>query len=399
MRFPEFKGEWDEILIGDKFDFFSTNSLSRAKLDEESGEILNIHYGDIHTKFPSIVNVKKVRIPFVSEEVDTNKINKYELCKNGDILIADASEDYADIGKTIELQGITYEKIIGGLHTLLLRDKTTNVSPLFNGYLFQNEKLKKQIKIKANGISVLGISKKELQKISIKIPSIEEQKKISNLLFAIDQKLSFMEKNISNRKIIRKFYINKFYSEKKDTTNFLEDFIKQLNIKNKTNEEYDVLSINNKKGFVKQKDQFGEHEVASSDKHNYKIINNGNYAYNPARINVGSIARLDEFENGIISPMYIMFNINNKRLLSDYLKFYFESETFKYNMLKRLEGSVRQTLSFDALKNIPLFVPNTESQDKISKFLKIYDIEINLLEQKLSTNKKYKQSLLSKLFC
>ena len=68
-------------------------------------------------------------------------------------------------------------------------------------------------------------------------------------------------------------------------------------------------------------------------------------------------------------------------------------------MLKRLEGSVRQTLSFDALKNIPLFVPNTESQDKISKFLKIYDIEINLLEQKLSANKKFKQSLLSKMFC
>ena len=152
-----------------------------------------------------------------------------------------------------------------------------------------------------------------LKKLPIKIPqSIEEQNKITELLTLMEQRIKFMEKNISNRKIIRKFYINKFYSENKDTTNFLGDFIKQLNIKNKTNEEYEVLSINNKKGFVKQKDQFGEHEVASSDKHNYKIINNGNYAYNPARINVGSIARLDEFENGIISPMYIMFNIKNQ---------------------------------------------------------------------------------------
>ena len=196
LRFPEFEEEWEEILIKDKFDFFSTNSLSRAKLDKEKGEIGNIHYGDIHTKFPSIVNVKKEEIPFISEEIDDEKINKYEPCQNGDLLIADASEDYADIGKTIELQGITDEKIVGGLHTLLLRDKTIEVSPLFNGYLFQNEKLKKQIKIKANGISVLGISKKELQKITIKIPSKEEQNKISDLLFSVDQRISSMENEI-----------------------------------------------------------------------------------------------------------------------------------------------------------------------------------------------------------
>lgn len=138
------------------------------------------------------------------------------------------------------------------------------------------------------------------------------------------------------------------------------NFIKQLSRKNKEKGEYEVLSINNKKGFVKQKEQIGKHEVASSDKHNYKIILNGNYAYNPARINVGSIARLEEFDNGIISPMYIMFDIKNKELTSDYFKFYLDSETFKYNMLKRLEGSVRQTLSFDALKNIPIPLPNYE---------------------------------------
>ena len=97
--------------------------------------------------------------------------------------------------------------------------------------------------------------------------------------------------------------------------------------------------------------------------------------------------------------MYIMFDIKNEELSSDYLKFYFDSETFKYNMLKRLEGSVRQTLSFDALKNIPIYVPNYEMQEKTSKFLKVYDQEINLLQRKIMTNKKFKQTLLSKMFC
>ncbi len=283
---------------------------------------------------------------------------------------------------------------------LLLRVNKKLINPKFLKYYLETVKGHNSLVSTSSGSSQTNIAKKDvIINMKFKIPSLDEQEKLINFLYTIDKKIELMEKKISINKIIRKQYINDFYTKDKENFIPLGNFIKQLSTKNKENKEYEVLSINNKKGFVKQKDQFGEHEVASSDKHNYKIILNGNYAYNPARINVGSIARLEEFDNGIISPMYIMFDIKNKELTSDYFKFYLDSETFKYNMLKRLEGSVRQTLSFDALKNIPIPLPNYETQEKISKFLKVYDQEINLLQQKIITNKKFKQTLLSKMFC
>lgn len=243
-----------------------------------------------------------------------------------------------------------------------------------------------------------GLNLKLIKSVKINIPSINEQKRISSLISLLEVKITLMEKNIYNRMLIKKYYINQFY---KNDFNLcpLKNYIKQINEKNKNKENFDVLSINNKKGFIKQKDQFGEHEVASSDKHNYKIINNGNFAYNPSRINVGSIAKLEEFENGIISPMYVMFDIKNNELTSNYLKYYFESETFKYHMLKRLEGSVRQTLSFKALANIPLNIPDRESQEKISNFLFMNEKSIKIYKEKLELNKNYKKTLLSKMFC
>ena len=164
LRFPEFKEKWQQISIDEKFNFFTTSSFSRSKLNENKGKVKNIHYGDIHTKFPTIVDVQTEDIPYIDNSVPKDKIDKYELCKDGDLLVADASEDYKDIGKTIELTNIQTERIIGGLHTLLLRDKINSKSKGFNGYLFQTEKLKHDIRILSTGKSVLGISKKSLKK-------------------------------------------------------------------------------------------------------------------------------------------------------------------------------------------------------------------------------------------
>ena len=86
-----------------------------------------------------------------------------------------------------------------------------------------------------------------------------------------------------------------------------------INIKNKNKQIDTVLSVSNKLGFIKQSEQFEDREVASDDTSNYKIVNKGDYAYNPARINVGSIARLINYDKGIISPMYSCFKINEKK--------------------------------------------------------------------------------------
>ena len=87
--------------------------------------------------------------------------------------------------------------------------------------------------------------------------------------------------------------------------------LEHKSIRNKSNQVDLVLSVSNKKGFISQQEQFDGHQVASKDVTNYKVVNKGDYAYNPSRINVGSIARLDDFEKGIVSPMYVIFRLKN----------------------------------------------------------------------------------------
>ena len=215
IRFKEFDNEWEPINLGDFLEFINTNSLSRSKLNFNQGLIKNIHYGDIHTKFPTLVDCSIEEIPFICPDVDISKFKKEQYCKNGDLIIADASEDYEDIGKAVELINVN-EEIVSGLHTILARDKLNKTALGFKGYLFLNESLRKDIKIIANGVSVLGISKNKLAKLEVKLPSFEEQQKIVSFLSAIDKKIILMQKTLSLYQKTIDYNINEIYSNIKN---------------------------------------------------------------------------------------------------------------------------------------------------------------------------------------
>ena len=117
-------------------------------------------------------------------------LSKYQFVQDGDMVIADASEDYNDIAKAIEVLNVSNERIVAGLHTFLARDTTGQTIKGFKGYLFQTWHVRKQIMKVAQGISVLGISKKNLAKVEFMLPCIEEQGKIITLLKNIDKRIT-----------------------------------------------------------------------------------------------------------------------------------------------------------------------------------------------------------------
>ncbi|MBA4318708.1 MAG: hypothetical protein C0412_09925 [Flavobacterium sp.] len=121
IRFANFKDEWEEKSFGNLFKFKQTNSLSRDTLNYEKGKLKNIHYGDIHTKFSANFDVTKEKVPFINEGIDISKIKKDNYCIEGDLVIADASEDFEDIGKAVEVRNLNGEKVVAGLHTLIAR--------------------------------------------------------------------------------------------------------------------------------------------------------------------------------------------------------------------------------------------------------------------------------------
>ena len=203
--------EWEEKKFKEIYSFYSTNSFSRDKLNYESGEVRNVHYGDIHTKFSTLFDIKDELVPYINSEIDLSKIKKDSYLKLGDILIADASEDYNDIGKTIEIVNLNNEKVISGLHTFHARPNKHKMALGFSGYLLQSWIVRKQVMKIAQGTKVLGISTGRLGEIKFFTPSYPEQTQIANFLSAIDKKIAVVQTQLAQTQRFKKGLLQQLF--------------------------------------------------------------------------------------------------------------------------------------------------------------------------------------------
>lgn len=177
----------------------------------------------------------------------------------------------------------------------------------------------------------------------------------------------------------------------------LGDYIEEITTRNRTNDCVNVLSVSNKMGFVKQSEQFEDRTIASEDKRFYKVVTTGCFAYNPARINVGSIALLSYDTKGVISPMYICFKAKNG-LCADYLNFYYQSGFFFKELQKRLEGSVRQCLTYENMCDMLIPFVEIEKQNEIADTLKRFACLIKNEEKHLKLLQQQKAYFLNAMF-
>ena len=203
LRFPEFRdaGEWNNSSLEELYSFKATNSFSREQLNYEIGEVKNIHYGDIHTKFSTSFDIKEEPVPFINSTESLEKIKHDCYCVAGDMIFADASEDLNDVGKSIEIVSLNNEKLLSGLHTLLARQKKSKLVIGFGGYLFKSSRIRAQIKREAQGAKVLGISAGRISRIDIAFPSNKkEQQKIAACLTALDDLISTQAQKIAKLK-------------------------------------------------------------------------------------------------------------------------------------------------------------------------------------------------------
>lgn len=193
LRFEVDSFEWSMKKIGEIFSFLSTGSHSRELLtySHTKDSVYNIHYGDIHVTFKSVIldfsNVEN--IPSLKEGIV--KGNSNDFLQDGDLVIADASEDYEGVGTCIELKNIGTKKVIGGLHTFALRDRGFT-SPGFRAYLLKHPVVINDIKKIATGSKVYGISKTNLMNVKVQLPSLPEQSKIAELLSNCDSEIEIL---------------------------------------------------------------------------------------------------------------------------------------------------------------------------------------------------------------
>ena len=167
--------------------------------------------------------------------------------------------------------------------------------------------------------------------------------------------------------------------------------------KNKNSTYSLVQSVSNKYGFINQSEYFDNRRVASKDTSNYYIIKKGYFAYNPSRIDVGSLAYKHDSEISIISPLYVSFKVKNELLIDNFLLNWFSSASFTKQMV--FEGGVRNTLNFENLIQIKIGLPSLlAEQQKITDCLSSLDDLIAAEDKKLTLLKTHKKGLMQKLF-
>lgn len=181
--------DWNVVKVEETFRFLSTASFSRDELGSE-GNVQCLHYGDIHTKYDEFIDFTHVELPKVIGRKGLN----YPLLQDGDIIMADASEDYTGLCKSVELKNIGNKKVISGLHTILLREKNNTYENGFKGYIFKINGVRKQLIELSTGMKVFGVSKKNLGQIFVPVPTKHEQITIAQILTNMDNEIVRLEK-------------------------------------------------------------------------------------------------------------------------------------------------------------------------------------------------------------
>ena len=381
LRFKGFNNQWRKIKLKDISTDVSYGMNSAATEYDGFNKYIRITDIDEET---SLYNNNPVS--------PSGNLDDKFLVKDNDILFARTG---ASTGKAY-----LYNKTDGKLYFagFLIR---ANIKKDYNSrFIFEQTKLGKYnnwVKIMSIRSGQPGINSIEYGNYEFSITHIDEQKKIANVIELVNKKIELQKQKIEALKIYKRGLINKIFNIQYNNTLRLKDLIKEKSIRNKENIVKEVYSVNNKCGFILQAEQFKDREVASEDTSNYKIVQYNDFAYNPARINVGSIARMKKYNKGIISPMYICFSCREK-LLPEYLEYYYNSEVFRHEMTKRLEGSVRMCLSYESMTNIPVDLPKVEEQKRITKVLVEIDNKIEKEEIIFSAIKKLKKGLLQKMF-
>ncbi len=187
--------EWKPIRIGDVFKLIKSYTISRDGLKSNcEGSIYCIHYGDIHSKYDSsfLDFNTQTNIPqLIDGSLVIEDINYLE---DGDIVMADASEDYEGVGAAVEVKNLNGKKAIGGLHTLVLRGNKKTISLDFAAYFFASEQVRNKLRKYATGTSVYSVTKTIIHNLSFIIPnSLNEQTAIAQVLQAADKEISLLK--------------------------------------------------------------------------------------------------------------------------------------------------------------------------------------------------------------
>ena len=375
IRFSGFSDDWEQRRLGNVLLSLQNNTLSRANLSDESGIAKNVHYGDVLIKFGEVLDVRKEKLPMITDE---NVLSKYKasFLQNGDVIVADTAED-STVGKCSEIAGLNDEVVLSGLHTIPYRPIEKFASG-YLGYYLNSGAYHNQLIPLMQGIKVTSISKSAMQNTDIDYPkSQEEQGKIGAYFKSLDEMIT-----LHQRKCYRFIDIALDAWEQRKLDGWGTFYYGRSCPKWSVTEDATIPCIRYGELYTK----FG----AKID----RVYSYTNMPPENLRFSKGTevlIPRVGEdpmdynhctwlsMPDVAIGEMISVFNTDNNPLFTATMF----NATLQNEFAMRVEGGSVTNLYFEKLKNIEVSFPSIQEQEKIAAYFENLDHLITLHQYKL----------------
>lgn len=404
IRFKGFSGEWKKSTLGDLALFSKGSGYSKSDICKEGTPV--ILYGRMYTKYQSVF-----------DEIDTfvNPKDNSVVSKGGEVIIPGSGESSEDISLAamVKNEGV----ILGGDLNILKFNQKVN-DPAFMSMAITYSPTRAELSSYSQGKTVVHLRNSEIAKGTIRYPNISEQNTIVNYVLSLDAQISASTSRLASLKQMKAASLQAMFPQEGETVpkvrfkGFegewkkvkLNTFAKRIMRKNSNLESSLALTIASAHGLVSQAEYFNN-LVVGSNIQNYYLLKKGEFAYNKSYSNgypFGSVKRLDRYEQGILSTLYIVFSIDDS-VSSDYITHFFDTTLWHKEIAERAEEGARNhgllNIATRDFFDIYIWMPDSvKEQQSIASFFTSLDRQIALHTQRLEKLKQIKAACLDKMF-
>lgn len=403
--FPE---DWEILQFKDVFTFYPTNTYARDFMTDVEGEVHNVHYGDILVKYGSILNLKKVFVPYL--DPSRTKFAEKALVRDGDIVIADTAEDET-AGKLLEIFGIGNKKVVSGLHTMLCRPKEGLFVPKFLGYFMNGSVYHKQLLPLMVGTKVSSISKSAIINTYIAIPPKSIQQEIVDFLQSIDNLIEHIEAQITKKKLLKEGVMQQLLTGKTRLAGFSGEWCEVklgdiLTIKSgypfksetySSFGDYKIITISNVKNGKLDMSEYNKLTTCPIDLQNHHNLKIGDIIVSMTG-NVGRVCIVDT-EKCLLNQRVGLLSFD-KLSQSDkgFIYAILNSKKFETYLIKKGQGAAQANIGNKDIENYSMYIPkDVNEQVAIASILSDFDAEIKALEAERDKYALIKQGMMQKL--
>lgn len=398
--------EWGVQSFSDTFRILNNNTYSRAELNYISGQFKNIHYGDVLILFPEVLDCTRGDVPYINDSARLS--GSAQPLQDGDVVMADTAEDET-VGKVTELTNTTQKPVMAGLHTIPCRVKAGEFAPKWLGYYMNSHLYHDQLLPFIHGTKVSSISKGSLGDTAIMLPSINEQKKIVEVLYDINSLITGLKGLIAKKENIYKGLIQQIMTQKTRIQGFSDKWRATTlgmlcDIKDGTHQTphyiesgvpfYSVETVTNDDFFHVKYITLEEHQRLTAL---YKIENG-----DVLMTRIGSIGKgkyIDWEPNASFYVSLALLKFRGNKSLAKFIAYMTETEEFqKEAEAHSLQFAIPMKINLGQISDISVKIPKDKNEiEAINSILDDAKHEILKMHHKLKKYEDIKQGMMEEL--